>query len=102
MLLKELSAFKALYFVQGAFIIVFGATFTLGALLFNLERFYFFLQSAFLFLHSAFLMLHSAFLKILCVSQHLYIFSNCESARYFIYLVQLLFQFFSMKRLSLD
>jgi len=49
MLLKELSAFRALYFIQGAFIL-------LGALLF-------FLYSAFLFLHSAFLMLHSAFLK---------------------------------------
>ncbi len=42
MFLKELSAFIALYFIQGAL---------------------FFLYSAFLFLHSAFLILHSAFLK---------------------------------------
>ena len=65
---KELLAFRALYFIQGAFIL-------LRALLF-------FLYSAFLFLHSAFLMLHSALFSFF-VSQHLYIFSNCESAALF-------------------
>ena len=55
----------------------------LGALLFN-EALLFFLQSAFLFLHSAFLMLHSASLKFFVESALVY-FSNCESARYFIY-----------------
>ena len=59
---KELLVFRALYFIQGAFI-------SFRPLLFHSGRFYFiqgalfFLYSAFLFLHSAFLMLHSAFLK---------------------------------------
>jgi len=59
MFFKELSAFRALYSIQSALIIVFGATITLRALWSAL----FFLHSAFPFLHSAFLMLHSAFLK---------------------------------------
>ena len=103
-----------LKYVHKRFIYHVEPTFTFGALLFYLERFIligallfsgallFFLQSAFLFLHSAFLILHSAPFKISCVSQHLYIFSNCESARYLFILVQLLFQFSSVKRLSLD
>ena len=41
MFFKELLAFRALYFIQSALIIVFGATITLGALLFYLERFIF-------------------------------------------------------------
>ena len=43
-----------------------------------------------------------ALLSNFLLSQHLYIFSNCESARYLFILVQLLFQFLSVKRLSLD
>ncbi len=42
----------------------------------------FFLYSAFPFLHSAFLFLHSALFRF-SVCQHLYIFSNCESAALF-------------------
>ena len=67
----------------------------LGALLF-------FLHSAFPFLHSAFLMLHSAFLKF-SVWVSTYIFSLIVSQRAILFiLVQLLFQFSSVKRLSLD
>jgi hypothetical protein len=71
MLLKELSAFRALYFIQGAFIL-------LRALLFCLERFYFSCIAPF---YSC-IALYSVF----CVSQHLYIISNCESERYFTFL----------------
>ncbi len=83
MFFKELLAFRALYFIQGAFILF-------RALLFYSGRFYFiqgalfFLQSAFPFLHSAFLILHSAFLK----------FSVWVSTSVFLYLwVSALFYF---------
>ena len=64
MFLKELSAFKALYFIQGAFIL-FRALYSSC-----IAPFY------------SCIALYSVF----CVSQHLYIFSNCESARYFTFL----------------
>ena len=89
-------------------------TIAFGALLFYLERFIligallfsgallFFLQSAFLFLHSAFLILHSAPLKFpVWVSTCIFSLIVSQRAILFI-LVQLLFQFSSVKHLSLD
>ena len=96
MLLKELSAFKALYFIQGA--------------LFHSGRFYFiqgalfFLHSAFLILHSAFLFLHSALFRFLCESALVYqlqLWVSCAISLSFQIVMQLLFQFLDEKRLSL-
>ena len=87
--------------MHSAFIIVVGATITIGALLFS-GALLFFLQSAFLFLHSAFLILHSAPFKFpVWVSTCIFSLIVSQRAILFI-LVQLLFQFSSVKRLSLD
>jgi hypothetical protein len=94
MFLKELLAFRALYFIQGAFI-------SFRALLFYSGRFYFiqgalfFLYNAFLILHSAFLFLHSALFSFLCESAALFLL-------FFQIVMQLLFQFLDVKRSSLD
>ena len=72
MFLKELSAFIALYFYSGRFI-------SFRALLFYSGRFYFSCIAPFSSCIAPFyscIALYSDF----CVSQHLYIFSNCESA----------------------
>ena len=60
---------------------------------FQLSWRFYFIQGALFFLYSAFLFLHKRlsnfaqrFSQILCVSQHLYIFSNCELERYFTFL----------------
>ncbi len=67
-----------------------------------LRALWFFLHSAFPFLHCAFLILHSAFLKFaVWVSTCVFSLIVSQPAILFI-LVQLLFQFLSMKRLSLD
>ncbi len=64
MFFKELLAFRALYFLQGAFLHSWRFYFIQGAL--------FFLHSAFLILHSAFLLLHSALFSFLCESSLVY------------------------------
>ncbi len=78
MFLKELSAFVALYFLQGA-LFIHGAFILFRALLF-------FLYSAFQFLHSAFLFLHSALFRFLCESALVYFLQLWVSCAIFTFL----------------
>ena len=81
MFFKELSAFIALYFLQGA--------------LFHSWRFYF-IQGALFFLHSAFLFLHSALFSFLCESALVYflqLWVSCAILLSFQIVMQLLFYF---------
>ena len=80
MFFKELLAFRALYFIQGAFILF--------------RALYFSCIAPFCSCIALYL--------IFCVSQHLLIFSNCESARYFTFLPNCHVAILSVKRLSLD
>ena len=86
---------------------MFEPTITFGALLFYLERFILigallFSGALLFFLQSAFLILHSAPLKFpVWVSTCIFSLIVSQRAILFI-LVQLLFQFSSVKRLSLD
>jgi hypothetical protein len=77
MFFKELSAFIALYFLQGAFILFRALYFIHGAFIL-FRALYFSCIAPF----CSCIALYSDF----CVSQHLYIFSNCESERYFTFL----------------
>ncbi len=97
MFLKELSAFIALYFLQGAFILF-------RALLFYSGRFILFRALYFSCIAPFYSCI--ALYSVFCVSQHLYIISNCESAALFLLffqiVMQLLFQFLDVKRSPLD
>ncbi len=87
MFFKELSAFIVLYFLQGAFILFRALYFIHGA--FILFRALYFIHGAFILFRALYFSCIAPFYSCIalysdfCVSQHLYIISNCESAALF-------------------